>query len=53
MRQRDEIHRLREALITKIYAHAPYIEDKTGDPIADGLRGYMNLLDVAALKEEP
>lgn len=44
-----ERDRLRAALIQAIYMRAPYIEDKTGDPIKDGLREYMNLMEVEAI----
>lgn len=41
---------LKEALVQRIYSTSPYIENKTGGPIKDGLREYMNLMEVEALE---
>ena len=40
---------LREALITSIYNRSPYVENMTGDSIADGLRDYMTEMEADAL----
>lgn len=39
----------REALITSIYNRSPYVENMTGDLIADGLRDYMTEMEADVL----
>ena len=48
----DERNRLKEALIWSIYMRCPYVKNKTGDLIKDGLREHMNQMEIEALKYE-